>query len=761
MYCPKCNQKFEVGSRRFCPTDGARLIDDQTAAIKQPQGGIFANLIPKMHGIDDLGTSPSAGPGAFPAKSSGPGSLPPEEGSEGDDLFFEIDDPAPSEAETKLIKEPTLKADLPKERLPGYDSPVVPSARKIDLDSVPEGRIDLESGYRSPDILSSFDTENPDILVGGVVKGRYKVREFLGGDESGFAYLADDRIVDGKTVLVRVHISSSGDEMIKSILSEERIALSHFSHPNIARVIDSGEFVNGTSFIISEYVDGLTVADILSIHGTFDTTRAERIIRQVSMALNEAHQEGILHRDIRPENIVIDPDIGDIEQAKLVNFGASSGEPNQDNLVYKSPEVVDGRINTIVTDIFSLAVVAFEMLTGGLPFEGESKAEILRSQYAGPAAFPSAINRQLPPAVDQVFLRALAFRPADRYKKARELGEALTAALTAPSISEEKRIDQPNILDLKPLVPAPENKERGTPVSPRIQMPRVKRPESKPAETADPKKAAVPAVRDHRLKPWHIAAALFLLLAAGSVIGWYYLSGNPGGPTPGDEGAQNRAAIVNSSSLPQVNEPNGTERPLARNLAQPPNTKSFQNTKQNLKGDLASNFLGFSLFYPDGWQVIGPQPGTSSSARGKFLDISRTTIDGRLQEQMLVSYYPSGGTFDTDSQRFPQLVKETSETLEKILPGYQVISQGEVPLNGGWRAYEVKFQGGGTSAAGEKLEVWGRRLWVPAAQEGVQSGYEITMLATSNSENVKGVDDVGVRGELGPILYSFEPSQNF
>ena len=107
------------------------------------------------------------------------------------------------------------------------------------------------------------------------------------------------------------------------------------------------------------------------------------------------------------------------------------------------------------------------------------------------------------------------------------------------------------------------------------------------------------------------------------------------------------------------------------------------------------------------------------------------------------------------------MVKETNDTLKKLLPGYQMVSEGEIKVNGDWRAYEVKFQAGGASPSGEKLVVWGRRIYIPAARPGVRNGFEITMLATSFADEVRSVDDVGVRGELASILYSFEPSQNF
>jgi hypothetical protein len=199
--------------------------------------------------------------------------------------------------------------------------------------------------------------------------------------------------------------------------------------------------------------------------------------------------------------------------------------------------------------------------------------------------------------------------------------------------------------------------------------------------------------------------------------------------------------------------------PPPRSVAQPPDTVYFQNSRQSLKGDLVRNFLGFSLYYPQSWQINEVTESRKAGTRGKFLDISKTT-DGRLSEQMLVSYYDSRGTFKEDAARFPQLVRETNETLKALIPNYQILSEGERVINGGWRAYEVKFQGGGI-AGGEKMIVWGRRLFIPASRSGARSGYEITMLATSLAPDVRSVDDVGTKGELAAILQTFEPNGDF
>jgi serine/threonine-protein kinase len=758
MYCPKCKQSFEEGSRRFCPTDGARLVSEASSESNESQAGIFANLIPKMGGISDLGSKLAEAPGVFVAGSESVDNRVPGFESDDDDVFFEIDDVVESEADTKLLFEPSQRSEATLEPIPAdSEQSNAQVVKKVDPTTIPEGGVDLDGGHKGSDLSATLDIENPENLVGNLVKGRYRVTEFLGSEETGLAYLAEDQISNGKTVLVRVHAHGEVDEMMESMLAEERISLSHFSHPNIARFVDSGEFVNGISFIVSEYVDGLTVGDILAIHGSFDPKRSSRILRQISGALNEAHQEGILHRDIRPENIVIDPDSGDVEQAKLVNFGASGGAANSDNLVYKSPEVVDGRINTIVSDIFSLGVVAYEMLTGALPFEGKSKNEILRSQYSGLAAVPSVLRTELPTAVNEVLSKGLSFKPADRYKKAREFGDALTGALM--EVPGEHKVERPNIVNLQPLAPDLEAKTELQKPTPRIQIPPVKRTDAVQSHSEDPKEsdAGVPVhKRDHNV--WYVVGAIAVLLALGTLAGWYYYL-NRSAVIQSADGSKGDLAESNISNTAPANE--ADQIPLASDRAQPPNSDLYKNTKEDLKGDLAENFLRFSLFYPKGWKVIGPQPGTAANARGKFLDISRSTVDGRLQEQMLISYYSSGGTFEADAGRFPQLVRETNNTLEKILPGYQMVSEGEITFNGGLRAYEVKFQGGGKSSTGGKLLVWGRRLFVPASHPGVPNGFEITMLATSDSENVRGVDEVGVRGELGPVLSGFEPAQNF
>lgn len=689
-----------------------------------------------MEGISDLETTlrnEAFAAAAAPQTDALNAPSKPVNGEE--EIFFELDDePVRILSDSSFAQAANTSNHAPR-----------PEPRKINPYEISDGGVNLadDRGVFTGD----FDAANPESFVGQTVKGRYKITKFLGGDESGLKFIGEDRLISERKVLVLILLHRESDEIMESILAEERVSLSHLSHPNIARLIDSGEFTNGTEFLVNEFIDALSVREIIDIHGQFGDMRAARTIEQVASALSHAHQEGILHRDITPENLILDAE-SDNEHVMLVNFGSSNGEPNALNAFYKAPEVLDGYISTAASDIYSLAVIAYEMLTGKLPFTGENTRELARNQHAGLTTKVTDIRPDLPTAVDDVLLKAFSFDAADRYTKAREFGEAFSHALLGPpdsvphvSAKPASKVAAPvkHVEKLEPLV-AKEQKAENSVSAPATDEPMWTRRSPEPPKFEDS--------RRRRIAFAGIGALLALL-----AIGWYYIVSNP----PSEPTTQPTGSVPEGQTIvPATDMP-----PLPRNIPQPPNTNFYQSTKQNLKGDLLLNFVGFSMYYPKDWRVNGPQPGTTADSRGKFVDISSVDSEGRMKEQMLVSYYPSKGTFKDDADKFPQLVKETNETLKKILPGYQVVSEGEIRLNGDWSAYEVKFQASGTDANGQNLAVWGRRLFVPAARPSVRNGFMITMLATSFADDVKSVNDVGVKGELAPILYSFEPSQNF
>lgn len=729
-------------------------------ATQKTRQSIFSTILP----ISEIGVATKAA-AEVERQVLAPMQAVQEEAKRGFDdseLFFESDD---DDDETHFLTFSDSGAEIEIER---YEDRA--SSRKINPTEIPSGHIEInENGEREHPSMNdpSFDVDNPNAFVGHRVKGRYQIIELLGEDDTGFAFLAEDGIVDDKRVMVRILTNEELDEITESIFAEERIALSHLDHPNVVRVIDSGQFADGTTFLISEYLNALTIADILHINGPLEVMRVARIVRQAGDGLSTVHKEGILHRDLCPEDVVVARVDDEFEIVKISDFGVSDGAPNDENLMYRAPEVLEGRIPTIASDIFSLGVIAYQILTARLPYTGETPGELLDEQNAGLKQLPGSIRRDVSSEVDYVFEKVLAPEPLLRYPTAREFGDALYSALTEVPRSDDEDVETvPFASHRMPIVPATDslskNKENTVPDGRGGQ---AIAPAAKTlATSANPawtRRSPEPLAEPHR--DWlKIAVITFSILAVIAAGVWYYMlnrSVKPPIVVPPE------AALSQEAVDPASQRPDGTIQievpPLPRQIAQPPNTDFFQNSRQNLKGDILRNFVGFSIYYPKDWKLTGPQESSTPNGRGKFLDISRSTRQGKLTEQMLIGYYPSTGTYTTDVPKFAELTKEANETLKKLLPNYQMVSEGEISVNGGWRAYEIKFQGTGTAEDGQRLLVWGRRLFLPASRPGVRAGFEITMLATSNAGDVNSVDDVGVRGELASIFTTFEPSQKF
>lgn len=739
MHCPTCGQNYPEGSQRFCDVDGSRLIsssdDDYRRGKQQVFSSILSASVPNSS-PEDAKPEPLF---VFTEQDE------KEIDHQMDSLFFVEDEDErfadASKGEFEIIDEP---------------EPVRNFGRRIDSHDIPAGHVEVGERDHPSINNTEFDVRDPEAFVGRAVKGRYHIIEFIGEEDTGFAYLAEDRIIAEKRVIVRILTGEDLDEITKSIFAEERVALSHMTHPNVVRLIDSGEFVDGTTFLISEHDEALTVDDILQIHGPLTVTRTARVIRQAAYALSDVHQDGVLHRDLRPQFLLVSHTERGAEIVKISNFGVSDGEPNDENLAYKSPEILDGRIPTIASDIYSLGVIAYQTLTGLTPFKSDSVKELLRRQRAGLRVHPADLRRDVIPAVDYVFDKALAADPLRRYPTAREFGDALFTALTAvPDLSDADNRVEVSTRDIhESQVPDAliSGESSGT------------SEDSSDASLAGASGEPAWVRRSMEVPPdpgtsWirfaAIGAFALVLIAAGA---WYFLIGR----TTGSETANNQTVTGNNSSesLPD-NKADGGVPPSARIIEQPPNTKSFQNSRVNLKGDLYRNFVPFSLFFPNDWKATGPQESSDNKTRGKFLDIAGNTPDGKLKEQMLVSYYNSSGTYTEDTARFPEMVRETNETLKKLIPNYQMVSEGEIKLNDGWRAYEIKFQGSNVGDNGPRMIVWGRRIFIPVARPGVRSGFEITMLATNNSDQVHSVDDIGTTGELKSILATFEPGTSY
>lgn len=269
LYCPKCNATYEDGSQRFCLNDGGRLLPApssiKAAATSQ---GVFASIL-RSSPENESKTAPRV----FIAEP-----LQDERNSFHTNLS------------SKVFKEekPAQTSD-PKEKF----QVLKPVAKVIKPSEVPSGTAD--TGNRKVDPLgrSALTWENPEVLIGQTIKGRYLISDVLDQNDSSITYLAEDKIIADKEMIVRVLMEDQPDDFLSRIFAEERVSLSHVNHPNVASVLDSGELLEGNPFIVTEMVDGFSVREKLEVVGKFDPLRAAKIVRQTSYALSELHQNGV------------------------------------------------------------------------------------------------------------------------------------------------------------------------------------------------------------------------------------------------------------------------------------------------------------------------------------------------------------------------------------------------------------------------------------------------------------------------------------
>jgi eukaryotic-like serine/threonine-protein kinase len=281
-----------------------------------------------------------------------------------------------------------------------------------------------------------------DSLLGQTLAGKYRIEERLNEGGMGAVYRGTHVLMD-KTVAVKVlHPSLAADEKIVARFSREARAASRISHPHALSVTDFGESEDGVVFLVMEYLSGQTLKEVIRQEGPMPLARVVEIIRQVGGALEAAHSQGVVHRDLKSENIMLLSSSGP-DYAKVLDFGiAKIKEPEgtydpsltAPDLVigtpqYMSPEQcsvspgIDAR-----SDIYSLGVIIYEMLVGHVPFTGESPTAIMLKHLQEAAPSVLAERPDLPATLERIVMRALAKRPEDRYQSVKELLEDLMIA---------------------------------------------------------------------------------------------------------------------------------------------------------------------------------------------------------------------------------------------------------------------------------------------------------------------------------------------
>jgi serine/threonine protein kinase len=279
----------------------------------------------------------------------------------------------------------------------------------------------------------------------GTLSGRYETGEKLGTGGMSNVYKATDRILE-RTVAVKIlaeHLSD--DERFVARFRREALAVAKLIHPNIVQVYDTG-IDDGRHYIVMEYVEGRSGAQILQRHGPVEPETAAEIGVQACAGLDYAHRRGIIHRDVKPGNLmVVGGPVGGGEMVvKLTDFGiARAIEQTRITQVgsvvgtaaYLAPEQVRGEEATPATDVYALGVVLYQFLTGRLPYEGSSLAELAVRQQNEQPLPPDTYNSEVPETLGAAVLRALEGDPSRRYASADELAAGLRLGLEGGDVT--------------------------------------------------------------------------------------------------------------------------------------------------------------------------------------------------------------------------------------------------------------------------------------------------------------------------------------
>ena len=282
-----------------------------------------------------------------------------------------------------------------------------------------------------------------DTLINTLFDGRYRILRRLGSGGMANVYLAEDEEL-GRRVAIKIlnDRHASDDSFVERFRREAKNAAG-LSHPNIVSIYDRGE-AEGTYYIAMEYLEGRSLKDRIVAEGPLPITAAIEAVRQILRALGFAHRAGIVHRDIKPHNVLLAQEAGE-RRFKVTDFGISRTSASQmteagsivGTAQYLSPEQARGAPVDQRSDIYSVGIVLYELLTGQLPFTGETPLEIAMKHLSEVPKAPSSIRPEVPPDLDMIVLRALAKDPGDRFESAEEMDAELARVAAGNAVTAE------------------------------------------------------------------------------------------------------------------------------------------------------------------------------------------------------------------------------------------------------------------------------------------------------------------------------------
>ena len=359
------------------------------------------------------------------------------------------------------------------------------------------------------------------IQIGKIFAGRYRIIKQIGRGGMADVYLAKDLILDGEEVAVKVlRTNYQTDPIAVARFQREARAMADLDHPHIVRITDIGE-EEGQQYLAMEYVAGLDLKRYIKEHHPLSNEEAVRIMGQILLAMRLAHTRGIVHRDLKPQNILLTPD----GTAKVTDFGiavafAETSLTQTNSMLgsvhYLSPEQARGSKATVQSDIYAMGIIFYEMLTGHIPYDGDSAVTIALQHFQKPLPSVIAENPSVPQALENVVIKATAKKLTDRYKSVAEMYVDLSSSLSNNRRNEPKLVfDDATKADTKTLPKVPQSTLTSIPKAPVQEG----RPQSKPQphQTEKPVPSPKPTKRRRLKARYPILFATFLLVVASLV----------------------------------------------------------------------------------------------------------------------------------------------------------------------------------------------------------------------------------------------------
>ena len=355
-----------------------------------------------------------------------------------------------------------------------------------------------------------------------LLAGRYELGERLGSGGMSTVVLAFDRRLERHVAVKLLAEHLADDEQFVSRFRREALAAARLVHPNIVQVFDFGlDEASGRQYIVMEHVEGQSGAEILRERGLLPVAEALGIVVQACRGLDYAHRGGVVHRDVKPGNLLRSTD----GIVKLADFGIAKALSEESSITqvgavlgtaaYLAPEQASGAEATARSDIYALGVVTYQLLSGRLPYEATTLTELALKQQREAPTLLDHLNPEVTPELAAAVDRALALEPTDRYATAEELREALVAGArgVAPETSAT-RIVAPAAAEtgVSRAVPVPVGP--ATPVQQRQPLP----PSRPPLAPAHPPPAPMPAPQARRRRLAPVIVLLVALLVGGAVI---------------------------------------------------------------------------------------------------------------------------------------------------------------------------------------------------------------------------------------------------